>query len=238
MPSISLSSRKIQTKCHHCGVKNPSFPCHHSECNNIYCKKCLTGIYRYSNKNLRKYCKLSTWTCPACRYKCLCGKCPHPLKGTFRRDDTTNSKVRTKQLRRQKQIVRKKKEKIEIDQFVYKSENIKIEKEDEKLISNKPQISPIMTQEVVEKTLKNDPQYGEIINPTTFSFETQKKQVIPSSPYIMPYSFPMTDYVNIYQRNPVAITMYSYMQYSGHSSIIPYPSPSNLYTYYGRCNQM
>ena len=62
--------------CHSCSMayKLPKVArCRNPQCGEAFCRKCLSGRYKYSKKSAKQL-PTSTWRCPKCTNKCLCKK--------------------------------------------------------------------------------------------------------------------------------------------------------------------
>jgi len=79
LPAASPSVPNIASDsaaCHCCSkVSEPQklVKCRDSNCGSFYCRKCLTGQYKYSKKAARLL-PTATWRCPQCTSKCMCKK--------------------------------------------------------------------------------------------------------------------------------------------------------------------
>jgi len=82
-----------------------------------------------------------------------------------------------------------------------------------------------------------DPQYGEVISPESFSFVNYKPDYKKCSYLEIPYSVPITNNF-MHNENPDFVHNVRFMPYTGFQNIFPYPNTMDLYTYFGRCNQM
>ncbi len=63
-------------RCHYCGRSfegSKMASCRSPLCHEFYCRKCLTGQYKYSKKAARML-PTPTWKCPRCTNKCMCSK--------------------------------------------------------------------------------------------------------------------------------------------------------------------
>jgi len=77
--------------CHHCGIVQAKYSCKNPKCKEMFCRVCLTSIYRFSRNALKRILKSLRWECPVCRRKCRCGKCPPPVKGFYKKEDELKS---------------------------------------------------------------------------------------------------------------------------------------------------
>jgi len=242
--SVPQSNFQVQIKiphsesdqiCHHCGKSKSGFTCCDSACKKTYCEKCLTSIYRYSHKNMKKYCTRNTWNCPACCSKCKCGKCPLPIKGfsSITSERRKNSRIKSNKLQRHKEIHKKVSSLIKPAHGHIHKETNNSETSERKLIFSETMLASNMVN-IAER--KKDPQYGEVICPESFCF-TNYKPNYNYYPMVIPYCMPISN--KLYQNeNRLLIHNERYIQYAGYQSIFPYSTPLNLHEYYRGCEQM
>ncbi len=69
-----LPQPNASVTCHYCKASTEGCKlvrCKNGNCGLCYCRKCLTGQYKYS-KRAAKALPTPTWKCPRCTNKCVC----------------------------------------------------------------------------------------------------------------------------------------------------------------------
>jgi len=224
--------------CHHCGKNPAKFTCKSPGCKNAYCKRCMTSIYRYSYQSLAKLIKSKRWACPACHNKCLCGKCPLPIKNINLRNDVKLSQINQLPFEKPPSVNLNLSNGRENLGPVYDINNGSASQENEKLKRTSVNMQSLCNFEKDNMDIyrRNSPEYGEIIDPNSFRFGQPNGNLSLNEAAALPYIMPMAygaSRIIYYPMIPNA----GFTQYGAYQNITTMiQSPFNLQQYHGPSN--